>query len=86
MESVETHRKLLEKKVTLGYDESVEQLKAAQQQWVVLLLPIILDQITMVRATGLSFKFYCHVHNYSEMPFFPDIEVIHIGSKNCLLK
>ncbi|XP_052317030.1 kinetochore protein NDC80 homolog isoform X1 [Oncorhynchus keta] len=33
MESVETHRKLLEKKVTLGYDESVEQLKAAQQQY-----------------------------------------------------
>ncbi|XP_020496485.1 kinetochore protein NDC80 homolog [Labrus bergylta] len=33
MESVENHRKLLEKKVTIGYDESVQQLKAAQQQY-----------------------------------------------------
>lgn len=32
MESVENHRKLLEKKVNYGYDESVQQLKAAQQQ------------------------------------------------------
>ncbi|KAJ7994323.1 hypothetical protein DPEC_G00264680 [Dallia pectoralis] len=32
MESVENHRKLLQKKVSLGYDEAVEQLKAAQQQ------------------------------------------------------
>ncbi|XP_005722444.1 kinetochore protein NDC80 homolog [Pundamilia nyererei] len=31
MESVENHRKLLEKKVNYGYDESVQQLKAAQQ-------------------------------------------------------
>lgn len=34
MESVENHRKLLEKKVNHGYDEAVQQLKAAQQQWV----------------------------------------------------
>ncbi|XP_026044425.1 kinetochore protein NDC80 homolog isoform X1 [Astatotilapia calliptera] len=33
MESVENHRKLLEKKVNYGYDESVQQLKAAQQQY-----------------------------------------------------
>uniref|UniRef100_UPI0037E8B14C kinetochore protein NDC80 homolog n=1 Tax=Semicossyphus pulcher TaxID=241346 RepID=UPI0037E8B14C len=33
MESVENHRKLLEKKVTYGYDEAVQQLKAAQQQY-----------------------------------------------------
>ncbi|XP_060894852.1 kinetochore protein NDC80 homolog isoform X2 [Labrus mixtus] len=33
MESVENHRKLLEKKVTFGYDESVQQLKTAQQQY-----------------------------------------------------
>ncbi|CAG08408.1 unnamed protein product, partial [Tetraodon nigroviridis] len=32
MESVENHRKLLEKKVNHGYDEAVQQLKAAQQQ------------------------------------------------------
>lgn len=37
MESVENHRKLLEKKVTYGYDEAVQQLKAAQQQWVTVL-------------------------------------------------
>ncbi|XP_035513650.1 kinetochore protein NDC80 homolog [Morone saxatilis] len=33
MESVENHRKLLEKKVNYGYDEAVQQLKAAQQQY-----------------------------------------------------
>lgn len=33
MESVENHRKLLEKKVNHGYDEAVQQLKAAQQQY-----------------------------------------------------
>uniref|UniRef100_A0A3B3E1G4 Kinetochore protein NDC80 n=1 Tax=Oryzias melastigma TaxID=30732 RepID=A0A3B3E1G4_ORYME len=33
MESVENHRKLLEKKVNFGYDEAVQQLKAAQQQY-----------------------------------------------------
>ncbi|XP_060927670.1 kinetochore protein NDC80 homolog isoform X2 [Limanda limanda] len=33
MESVDNHRKLLEKKVNYGYDESVQQLKAAQQQY-----------------------------------------------------
>ncbi|KAM7017660.1 kinetochore protein NDC80 homolog [Tautogolabrus adspersus] len=33
MESVENHRKLLEKKVHFGYDEAVQQLKAAQQQY-----------------------------------------------------
>ncbi|KAM3610209.1 uncharacterized protein V6R79_000677 [Siganus canaliculatus] len=33
MESVENHRKLLEKKVNLGYDEAVQQLKTAQQQY-----------------------------------------------------
>ncbi|XP_029295965.1 kinetochore protein NDC80 homolog [Cottoperca gobio] len=33
MESVENHRRLLEKKVNYGYDESVQQLKAAQQQY-----------------------------------------------------
>lgn len=32
MESVENHRKLLEKKVTYGYDEAVQQLKVSQQQ------------------------------------------------------
>ncbi|XP_034727005.1 kinetochore protein NDC80 homolog [Etheostoma cragini] len=32
-ESVENHRKLLEKKVNFGYDEAVQQLKAAQQQY-----------------------------------------------------
>lgn len=32
MESVENHRKLLEKKVNYGYDEAVQQLKTAQQQ------------------------------------------------------
>ncbi|KAM4616164.1 kinetochore protein NDC80 homolog [Polymixia lowei] len=33
VESMENHRKLLEKKVTYGYDEAVQQLKAAQQQY-----------------------------------------------------
>ncbi|KAM9857933.1 kinetochore protein NDC80 homolog [Aulostomus maculatus] len=33
MESVENHRKVLEKKVNYGYDEAVQQLKAAQQQY-----------------------------------------------------
>ncbi|XP_030271614.1 kinetochore protein NDC80 homolog isoform X1 [Sparus aurata] len=33
VESVENHRKLLEKKVNYGYDEAVQQLKAAQQQY-----------------------------------------------------
>ncbi|CAG5923616.1 unnamed protein product [Menidia menidia] len=33
MESVENHRKLLEKKVNFGYDDAVQQLKAAQQQY-----------------------------------------------------
>ncbi|XP_056888113.1 kinetochore protein NDC80 homolog [Takifugu flavidus] len=33
MESVENHRKLLEKKVNHGYDEAVQQLKASQQQY-----------------------------------------------------
>ncbi|KAM4616789.1 kinetochore protein NDC80 homolog [Polymixia lowei] len=33
VESMENHRKLLEKKVTHGYDEAVQQLKAAQQQY-----------------------------------------------------
>uniref|UniRef100_H2LLG9 Kinetochore protein NDC80 n=1 Tax=Oryzias latipes TaxID=8090 RepID=H2LLG9_ORYLA len=33
MESVENHRKLLQKKVNFGYDEAVQQLKAAQQQY-----------------------------------------------------
>ncbi|XP_030593840.1 kinetochore protein NDC80 homolog [Archocentrus centrarchus] len=33
MESVENHRKLLEKKVNYGYDEAVQQLKVAQQQY-----------------------------------------------------
>ncbi|XP_076027091.1 kinetochore protein NDC80 homolog [Genypterus blacodes] len=33
VESVENHRKLLEKKVNFGYDEAVQQLKAAQQQY-----------------------------------------------------
>ncbi|XP_042344333.1 kinetochore protein NDC80 homolog [Plectropomus leopardus] len=32
-ESVENHRKLLEKKINYGYDEAVQQLKAAQQQY-----------------------------------------------------
>ncbi|XP_054874134.1 kinetochore protein NDC80 homolog isoform X2 [Amphiprion ocellaris] len=32
MESVENHRKLLEKRVNDGYDEAVQQLKAAQQE------------------------------------------------------
>ncbi|XP_078106964.1 kinetochore protein NDC80 homolog [Sander vitreus] len=32
-ESMENHCKLLEKKVNFGYDESVQQLKAAQQQY-----------------------------------------------------
>ncbi len=32
MESVDNHRKNLEKKVNHGYDEAVQQLKAAQQQ------------------------------------------------------
>ncbi|XP_034026322.1 kinetochore protein NDC80 homolog [Thalassophryne amazonica] len=33
MESVENHRTLLQKKVNYGYDEAVQQLKAAQQQY-----------------------------------------------------
>ncbi|XP_038558626.1 kinetochore protein NDC80 homolog [Micropterus salmoides] len=33
MESVENHRKVLEKKVNYGYDEAMQQLKAAQQQY-----------------------------------------------------
>ncbi|XP_028270282.1 kinetochore protein NDC80 homolog [Parambassis ranga] len=33
MESAENHRKLLEKKVNCGYGEAVQQLKAAQQQY-----------------------------------------------------
>ncbi|XP_070820938.1 kinetochore protein NDC80 homolog [Chaetodon trifascialis] len=33
MESVENHHKLLQKKVNCGYDEAVQQLKAAQQQY-----------------------------------------------------
>ncbi|XP_028298493.1 kinetochore protein NDC80 homolog, partial [Gouania willdenowi] len=33
MESADNHRKLLEKKVNFGYDEVVQQLKAAQQQY-----------------------------------------------------
>uniref|UniRef100_A0A3Q0R9T2 Kinetochore protein NDC80 n=1 Tax=Amphilophus citrinellus TaxID=61819 RepID=A0A3Q0R9T2_AMPCI len=33
MESVENHCKLLEKKVNYGYDEAVQQLKVAQQQY-----------------------------------------------------
>lgn len=37
MESVENHRKLLEKKVNYGYDEAVQQLKTAQQQWVTII-------------------------------------------------
>uniref|UniRef100_W5MII4 Kinetochore protein NDC80 n=1 Tax=Lepisosteus oculatus TaxID=7918 RepID=W5MII4_LEPOC len=33
LESMESNKKLLEKRVTEGYDEAVEQLKAAQQQY-----------------------------------------------------
>ncbi|KAG7492367.1 hypothetical protein MATL_G00013450 [Megalops atlanticus] len=33
VESMENHRKLLEKRITDGYDNAVEQLKAAQQQY-----------------------------------------------------
>ncbi|XP_071774091.1 kinetochore protein NDC80 homolog [Centroberyx gerrardi] len=33
VESVENHQKLLEKKVNHGYDDAVQQLKAAQQQY-----------------------------------------------------
>ncbi|XP_067087958.1 LOW QUALITY PROTEIN: kinetochore protein NDC80 homolog [Osmerus mordax] len=33
MESVDNHKKLLEKNITQGYEESVEQLKAARQQY-----------------------------------------------------
>ncbi|XP_068594766.1 kinetochore protein NDC80 homolog, partial [Brachionichthys hirsutus] len=33
MKSAENHQKLLEKKVNYGYDEAVQQLKAAQQQY-----------------------------------------------------
>ncbi|KAM6959391.1 kinetochore protein NDC80 homolog [Aplochiton taeniatus] len=33
VESAEGHRKLLERKVNLGFDEAVEQLKVAQQQY-----------------------------------------------------
>lgn len=33
MESMENHRKLLEKKVNYGYDDAMQQLKAAQQQY-----------------------------------------------------
>ncbi|XP_017269183.1 kinetochore protein NDC80 homolog isoform X2 [Kryptolebias marmoratus] len=33
IDSVENHRKLLEEKVNYGYDEAVQQLKAAQQQY-----------------------------------------------------
>ncbi|KAL7391453.1 hypothetical protein ABVT39_009460 [Epinephelus coioides] len=32
-ESVENHRKLLEKKINYGYDDAVQQLKTAQQQY-----------------------------------------------------
>ncbi|CAB1337958.1 unnamed protein product [Coregonus sp. 'balchen'] len=37
MEDAENHRKLLEKKVTLGYDDAVEELKAAKQQYQIVL-------------------------------------------------
>ncbi|KAM9810614.1 kinetochore protein NDC80 homolog [Neosynchiropus ocellatus] len=33
IESVQNHRKILEKKVTFGYDQAVQQLKATQQQY-----------------------------------------------------
>uniref|UniRef100_A0A1A8F1U6 Kinetochore protein NDC80 n=2 Tax=Nothobranchius korthausae TaxID=1143690 RepID=A0A1A8F1U6_9TELE len=33
IENVENHRKLLEEKVNVGYDEAVQQLKAVQQQY-----------------------------------------------------
>ncbi|XP_029998550.1 kinetochore protein NDC80 homolog [Sphaeramia orbicularis] len=33
IESMENHRKLLEKKVNYGYDDAMQQLKAAQQQY-----------------------------------------------------
>ncbi|XP_034548550.1 kinetochore protein NDC80 homolog isoform X2 [Notolabrus celidotus] len=33
VDSVENHRKLLEKKVNIGYEEAVQQLKTAQQQY-----------------------------------------------------
>ncbi|MEQ2250642.1 hypothetical protein ILYODFUR_003037 [Ilyodon furcidens] len=33
VESLENHRKLLEKKINYGYDEAVQQLKAEQQQY-----------------------------------------------------
>lgn len=33
MDSAESHKKLLEKKVMAGHEEAEEQLKAAQQQW-----------------------------------------------------
>ncbi|CAB1317232.1 unnamed protein product [Coregonus sp. 'balchen'] len=37
MENVEKHRTLLEKKVTLGYDDAMEELKAAKQQYQIVL-------------------------------------------------
>lgn len=33
VDSAESHKKLLEKKVMDGHEEAEEQLKAAQQQW-----------------------------------------------------
>eukprot|EP00064_Thunnus_orientalis_P002005 superscaffoldBa00000139_g2010 len=37
VESVENHCKLLEKNVSFGYDEAVQQLKAAEQQYVIII-------------------------------------------------
>ncbi|KAF7652995.1 hypothetical protein LDENG_00088960 [Lucifuga dentata] len=49
VESVENHRKLLEKKVNYGYDESVQQLKAAQQQY-----HLVLQETNEERRTVVS--------------------------------
>jgi len=48
LESLESHRRLLEKKVNHGYDEAAHQLKAAQQQLVSSLIIIIIIVVMVV--------------------------------------
>ncbi|CAL8346188.1 unnamed protein product [Lota lota] len=57
LESVENHRKLLEKNVNLGYDEAVRELKAAQQQYHLVLQETNEERRTVANHLTSAFSF-----------------------------
>lgn len=49
IESVENHRKQLEKKINYGYDEAMQQLKAAQQQYQLVLQETVEERLIVTK-------------------------------------